>query len=572
MVENLNSTDNLNEFMGNKSEDELFYSLADLKEAHCLSKTSSFAIKCTNKKDLGSNAYENCLSKIACNSDSENTSKHSLIDMTGHSTLSSPFSLRPLLSVNTHVITSRNCEHTCPVTSSDSDDEQYSLADLARKYKKVTKLNNKGYEDLCSHFQNYRKDAATVNHDVIEQIQPSFGDLKLEAVDSCKPKYNVSSNRNVESGIGYRLDTDSGKFYTISKSLSNNVLMNEHVKLQSDHSESDSDDEPSYSLADLAKQHLSVENLEKEDVLFAVDEEFGCAETFSGRNLVYKSSSGAERTVMCLPGKSEKFLYQQHNEITSNVSNTSDWTSDKNVRDYFVTHSHSLPNLPSGHSFRNVGKELDLLCSSFGRVKSYFKHHVSGGVSVGQKCDTPNSLSKSDISATESSRNCSESSDLFADEVDQMWFSEIYPSSLSTQKAVTLQNESKASNKHRADSSLDWDIDLSSALKAVDLNPSNLYEVASDMESDIDNWTLPLFVQTSPIPKPVEECVLDNSVLLKAHLVLRTKCSSFGKVICKKWKVRRKPYIKIMTLQTSVKRFKFDKPSPDDEVLELRKK
>lgn len=567
-MENLNSADDLKEFIGNKpDDDELFYSLSDLKEMYSLPKTSGTSMKCTSTNRLGTNAYENCVSKIVLSNDSKNTDKSNAIKVSGDSirTLSSPFSLNPLLSVNTHGTSPETCQHMCVVTSSDSDEDQYSLADLAKKHETAIKTTHKNPYGI---FLYNRSNADELNHDTSEQIQQSFEELTVEGKDSSKSEYNIHSDRKVKNEIA-QLCTSSGGFYNLNKALNNSVLFNEHTKLESDHSVSDSDDELSYSLADLAKQHLSSENLEK-DVLCTADQGFGGsgAENFSSRDLGCNSSSCVERVMTCLPVKSEKFLYLQPSE-TSNMSSASDLASDKNGQEYFVTHSHSLPNLPSGHAFRNVDKELEVLCSSYDRAKSRFKYNVSGRV----RKDTPNSLSKSDISATESSRNCSESSDLLLDEMDGLWFSEMYPSSLSTQKAMAVQNESTVSDKQGTDSSVDWEIDLSSALKSVDLNPPNLYEVVDSVEGDIDNWTLPLLVQTlSPKQKPVEECVLDSSVSLKMHLVLRTKCSSFGKVICKKWKVRRKPYIKIKTLQTSIKRFRFDTLSPDDKVLELRQK
>lgn len=572
-MEKLNSSDEdsiLKEFVGSKANDEFCYSLVDFKKTRYPPKVPGYLLKCTNADSSGTDDCKN-VSKIGLDNDFEGTSKSSFFNVNGHSSLASSFSSCPSLLVNTPVVTSRNHQSVRLMTSSDSEDEQYSLADLARKHVQNTKCKKEENVNIFDDFSCYKKFESEQGLDTNEQIQQSFADLTVDAVDSSKSEYSRNSESKERPEVDYGLDTS--KVYNINKTSSTNVLFCDHMKRESDQSVSDSDEEPSYSLADLAKQHLSMEKLEKEDILFTADQVFGNSEKVSGNDLSCKNSLSIERTVTCLPVKSKKFFHRQNIEVASEMSSASDLMIDKNIQEYFVMHSHSLPNLPSGHAYRNVDKVSDVLCGSYDRSKSHFKYHDAvGSIRVRQTCETPSSLSKSDVSVTESSRNCSESSDLLADELDGLWFSDMYPTSLSAHKAVIVQNESEDNDKRKMESSLDWDIDLSSALKSVDLNSPNLHEVTYNIESDVDNWTLPLLVETtSPKAKPIEEYSFDSSVLLKTRLVLRTKCSSFGKVIRKTWKVR-KPYIKIKALQTSVKRFKFDTLSPDDEVMELRQK
>lgn len=62
-----------------------------------------------------------------------------------------------------------------------------------------------------------------------------------------------------------------------------------------------------------------------------------------------------------------------------------------------------------------------------------------------------------------------------------------------------------------------------------------------------------------------DECCLDSRYVLKVKTKLRTtKCSSFGKVVCKQWRRLDMPYIRREEIKTRVVPFMFTSPSPDD--------
>uniref|UniRef100_A0A1B6MFD1 Uncharacterized protein n=1 Tax=Graphocephala atropunctata TaxID=36148 RepID=A0A1B6MFD1_9HEMI len=70
-----------------------------------------------------------------------------------------------------------------------------------------------------------------------------------------------------------------------------------------------------------------------------------------------------------------------------------------------------------------------------------------------------------------------------------------------------------------------------------------------------------------------DSCIFDASNILKLELKLRTtKCSSFGKVVCKKWRLSKIPYIRQKKFQTTVIPFDFSTFSPDDELASLRRR
>lgn len=77
------------------------------------------------------------------------------------------------------------------------------------------------------------------------------------------------------------------------------------------------------------------------------------------------------------------------------------------------------------------------------------------------------------------------------------------------------------------------------------------------------------------IENQMDYCNFDTTHALSEKLKLQTKkCSSFGKLVCKRWKPLKKPYIRRNSFTTSVIPFKFTTPSPDDIIagfLERRK-
>lgn len=68
-----------------------------------------------------------------------------------------------------------------------------------------------------------------------------------------------------------------------------------------------------------------------------------------------------------------------------------------------------------------------------------------------------------------------------------------------------------------------------------------------------------------------DECCLDSRYVLKVKTKLRTsKCSSFGKVVCKQWRRLDMPYIRREEIKTRVVPFMFTSPSPDDVMAGFR--
>lgn len=68
-----------------------------------------------------------------------------------------------------------------------------------------------------------------------------------------------------------------------------------------------------------------------------------------------------------------------------------------------------------------------------------------------------------------------------------------------------------------------------------------------------------------------DECCLDSRYVLKVKTKLRTtKCSSFGKVVCKHWRRLDIPYIRREEIKTRVVPFMFTSPSPDDVMAGFR--
>lgn len=68
-----------------------------------------------------------------------------------------------------------------------------------------------------------------------------------------------------------------------------------------------------------------------------------------------------------------------------------------------------------------------------------------------------------------------------------------------------------------------------------------------------------------------DKCCLDSRYVLKVKTKLRTtKCSSFGKVVCKQWRSLDMPYIRREEIKTRVVPFMFSSPSPDDVMAGFR--
>ncbi|KAG8281499.1 hypothetical protein J6590_057645 [Homalodisca vitripennis] len=114
-------------------------------------------------------------------------------------------------------------------------------------------------------------------------------------------------------------------------------------------------------------------------------------------------------------------------------------------------------------------------------------------------------------------------------------------------------------------------LDAESTLVKEEVMSSLLHSLITDKDT-VDSYNGTKRV-TSVVGKMEDSCIFDASHILKLKLKLRTtKCSSFGKVICKKWRLSQMPYIKREKFQTTVLPFDFLTPSPDDELASLRRR
>lgn len=87
-----------------------------------------------------------------------------------------------------------------------------------------------------------------------------------------------------------------------------------------------------------------------------------------------------------------------------------------------------------------------------------------------------------------------------------------------------------------------------------------------DVDEEIENGSLSKNIVPFVVNQ-VDYCNFDTTHSLSDKLKLKTKkCSSFGKLVCKRWKPLKKPYIRSNSFITSVIPFKFATPSPDDII------
>lgn len=113
---------------------------------------------------------------------------------------------------------------------------------------------------------------------------------------------------------------------------------------------------------------------------------------------------------------------------------------------------------------------------------------------------------------------------------------------------------------------LDSKIDLSSAivasLETLQIKKPDV-QVAPFTPKFVDCDVTPLIVKIMQD----EYCEANARPILALSLPIRGVASSFGKTVCKRYKIRRQPYIKHrFTVNTDVSRFQFETPSPDDVV------
>lgn len=196
--------------------------------------------------------------------------------------------------------------------------------------------------------------------------------------------------------------------------------------------------------------------------------------------------------------------------------------------------------------------------SQFGQSPNLFsmspKYFSFGSSDGSTKVDFENDMRQRTISSD------SRDQEIF-DDVDDICFFE--PTiNLSSALLPSVIGENRTTAKKMETGILDrkWTSDLNNAL-----SPNSDIDVLINQ----DDWKLPSLMETSVI-EPIEECCIDAKSILKIKLKLRArKCSSFGKIICKKVnKSTVVPYKEESVIETNViQPFAFNCRSPDDEIL-----
>lgn len=144
---------------------------------------------------------------------------------------------------------------------------------------------------------------------------------------------------------------------------------------------------------------------------------------------------------------------------------------------------------------------------------------------------------------------------------------------MNLRKMTLSESEEKNSLPNETESDLPLKIDLTSALSTDTRLPNPNRKPINVIPDDMHDIFIPQFIECDIVPlleqQITHDCEIDISSLLDEILVGKTVNSSkFGKILCKKYRLRELQYIKhSFDVKSRINSFNFGTPSPDDVTL-----